>query len=140
MVFNDDGELEALDVPTAFTIMFVFTPATGVLEMIAAGGQKVLADLRQRFYRAMTKTDADELPPDRPAFDLDHVLNDGFSLTANDPRVALLELKRLMVFPTIETPVEGLVFRFRIGTRWASRRRPGRRSPASRRSGRWCRG
>ncbi len=120
MVFNDDGELEALDVPTAFTIMFVFSPSTGVLEMIAAGGQKVLADLRQRFYRAMTRTEVDEIPPDRPAFELDHVLTEGFKLDANDPRIALLELKRLMVFPTVEAPVEGLVFRFRIGTTWAS--------------------
>lgn len=120
MVFNDDGELEALDVPTAFTIMFVFTPATGVLEMIAAGGQKVLADLRKRFYLAMTNTEVEEIPPDRPAFDLDHVLNEGFSLTSNDPRVANLELKRLMVFPMTQAPVEGLVFRFRIGTNWAT--------------------
>jgi LPS sulfotransferase NodH len=119
MVFKDD-ELEALDVPTAFSIMFVYTPATGVLEMIAAGGQKVQADLRQRFYRAMTKTEVDDMPPDRAAFDLNHVLEDGFSLTANDPQVALLQLKRLMVFPVTEVPVEGLVFRFRIGTTWAS--------------------
>lgn len=120
MVFNNDGELEALDVPTAFTIMFVFTPATGVLEMIAAGGQKVLADLRQRFYRAMTRTKVDEMPPDRPAFELDHTLSEGFTLFVNDPRVAILELKRLMVVPKVEAPVEGLAFRFRTGTTWAS--------------------
>lgn len=121
MVFNREGQLEALDLPTAFSILFVFTPATGVLEIIAAGGQATLASLRRRFYKAMTNTDVEDSDPDRPAFELDHVLADGFAFTGHDTMmVERVNVTRLLVYPRVEGfNVEGLQLRFRRGTPWS---------------------
>ena len=121
MVFNRSGQLEALDLPTAFSILFVFTPATGVLEIIAAGGQATLGSFRRRFYKAMTDTDVEDADPDRSAFELDHMLEDGFAFVGHDTMVVeKVDVRRLLVYPRVEgCNVEGLQLRFRRGTPWS---------------------
>lgn len=121
LVFNRDGHLEALDLPTAFNILFVFSPTTGVLEMIASGGLNTLHSLRKRFYGTMTRTEVDEIPPDRPAFQLDHLLADGFTFSGHDiARVERVSVTRILVCPRVEGfEIEGLQPRFRAGTAWA---------------------
>jgi len=120
LVFNRSGELETLDLPTAFSILFVFLPATGALEMIAPGDQTTLATLRHAFYEVMTQTSVPEADPDRPAFELDHLLEDTFTFAA--PGVVEVEAvgaTRLLVCPRVDGhDIEGLQLRITRGTTW----------------------
>lgn len=121
MVFNDDGELQSLDVPTAFTNLFVYTPATGALEMIAAGGMPAQRELRRLFCQGMLGWDkVDDVDPDRPAYLLDHLLSPEFTFTweAVD-RIENVHVSRLLVLPTVEHhDLDGLGLRLRPGLSW----------------------
>ncbi|MFN4261775.1 MAG: hypothetical protein ACK4RK_21040 [Gemmataceae bacterium] len=82
MVFNDEGELQSLDVPTAFTNLFVYTSATGALEMIAAGGKPVQRELHRLFCQGMLGLpQIEDTDPERPTYLLDHLLTPGFTFT-----------------------------------------------------------
>jgi len=120
MVFNREGELESLDLPTAFNILYVFTPATGSLEIIASGGQSAQLELRRRFYQAMTQTEVEDIDPERPTYSLDHLLEEGFDFTGHEPAKAeRVEVSRLLVYPRVEGfNLEGLQLRIRKGTTW----------------------
>lgn len=120
MVFNREGELESLDLPTAFSILYVLTPSTGSLEIIASGGQSAQLELRRRFYQAMTQTEVEDLDPERPTYSLDHLLEEGFDFTGQDSaKVERVEVSRLLVYPRVEGfNIEGLQLRIRKGTTW----------------------
>lgn len=121
MVFNQSGELAPLDVPTAFTILFVYTPATGVLETIAHGGLGDQMKLRQLFYKAVCGQEVEDVDPERPTYQLDHVLQDGFAfgVDAASLPVDRVDVVRLLVFPIIEGyPIEGIQLRLRPGLDW----------------------
>jgi len=115
MIFTREGELQTLNLPTAFSILFVFTPQTGVLEMIASGGTDVQLCLRRRFYAAMTRTEVADLLPVRPAYELDHLLEPGFSFSGHDTSVVQrVDVRRMTLVPTVATPeVDGFSVRFR---------------------------
>ncbi|GIW90230.1 MAG: hypothetical protein KatS3mg109_0662 [Pirellulaceae bacterium] len=122
MVFNDDGELHSLDVPTAFTNLFVYTPATGALEMIAAGGKPVQKELRRLFCQGMLGiSNVADVEPERPAYFLDHLLDPGFKFTWEpSDRIETVQVSRLLVVPTVEGhDLDGLGLRFRLGLPWA---------------------
>lgn len=121
MVFNDDGELQSLDVPTAFTNLFVYTPATGMLEMIAAGGKPAQKELRRLFCQGMLGfSDVEDAAPERPAYLLDHLLDPGFKFTWEPAdRIEEVQVSRLLVLPTVEDhDLDGLGLRLRLGLPW----------------------
>ncbi|MEX2670894.1 MAG: hypothetical protein WD294_02160 [Phycisphaeraceae bacterium] len=125
MVFNQSGELAPLDVPTAFTLLFVYTPATGVLETIASGSQGAQMKLRRLFYDAACGMKVEDVDPERPTFELNHVLDDTFSLSLDTSTLPVERafVTRLMVYPTIEGfPLEGIQLRFRYGMSWSDAR------------------
>jgi hypothetical protein len=100
MVFNDDGELESLDLPTAFTDLFVFEPDTGALEMIASGGATVQQRLRRVFYQALCGLEVGDASPQRPEYLLDHLLlpDFAFRLVVRD-RIESVTVPRILLFP-----------------------------------------
>jgi hypothetical protein len=111
-VFNDNGELQTLDVPTAFTNLFVYTPQTGTLEMIAAGGKPAQLTLRRIFYQALLESEVEDADPDKPAYLLDHLLEPGFQFSWS-PADQIAEV-------SIDShDIEGLASRFRPGISWA---------------------
>lgn len=121
MVFNRSGELAPLDVPTAFTLLFVYTPATGVLETIASGSVGTQMKLRRLFYDAVCGMTVEDVDPERPTYELDHVLDDEFSFSLDTTMLPVesVHARRLMVYPTIEGfPLEGIELRFRHGLSW----------------------
>lgn len=121
MVFNDDGELQSLDVPTAFTNLFVYTPATGALEMIAAGGKPVQRELRRIFCQGMLGlAEVEDVDPERPTYLLDHLLAPGFKFTWQlTDRIEEVQVSRLLVLPTVEDhDLDGLGLRLRPGLPW----------------------
>lgn len=121
MVFNDNGELQSLDVPTAFTNLFVYTPATGMLEMIAAGGKPAQSELRRLFCQGMLGLDEiEDADPERPAYLLDHLLEEEFTFSWEPKdRIATVQVSRLLVLPTVENhDLDGLGLRLRLGLSW----------------------
>lgn len=121
MVFNDDGELETLDVPTAFTNVFVFEPATGALEIIASGGNSVQQELRKIFYKEMCKKKVDEADPDKPEYLLDHLLDPAFNFeTELADRIDTVTVAKILLVPLVEADgLDGLQPRFRKGMPWS---------------------
>ncbi len=121
-VFNHNGQLEHIDLATAFSILFVFEKSGGALEIVAQADHATLVALRRAFYAAITNTDVPDADPDKPAFALDHLLTDGFTFAA--PGVADLDsatVERLLVFPVLDGhEVQGLQLRIKRGTPWAS--------------------
>jgi hypothetical protein len=123
MVFNDEGELHSIDVPTAFTILFVYTPATGALEMIASGGKPVQQELRRLFCETVLgQTDVDPADPERPAYLLDHLLAPGFRFkTDAADGIADVHVTRLLVMPSVVGhDLDGLLLRLRVDLPWPS--------------------
>jgi len=119
-VFNDDGDVEPLDIPTAFTNLFVYEPSTGAIEMIAAGGNSAQQQLRQIFYRAMCEQDVAEADPDKPEYMLDHLLQHGFTFqTELADRIEAVTVPQVLLVPLVEAGgLDGLQPRFRKGLSW----------------------
>ena len=121
MVFNDDGELSSLDMPTAFTNLFVFEPSTGALEMIATGGNSSQQQLRRVFYQAMCQQEVDDADPDKPEYLLDHLLQPGFTFPIElADHIESVTVPQVLLVPLVEAAgLEGLQPRFRKGMSWA---------------------
>lgn len=124
LVFNDDGEMEPLDIPAAFTNVFVYEPATGALDMIASGGLPVQQELRRVFYQAMCGITVEDADPDRPEYQLDHLLDSGFSFpTELQDGIERITVPSVLLVPLVEAPgIKGLEIRFQDGVEWSESR------------------
>jgi hypothetical protein len=121
MVFNDDGELESLDIPTAFTNLFVYEPSTGALEMIATGGTSTQQELRRVFYKALSGEEVEDADPDRPEYMLDHVITSGFSFSHDAAdRIDTISVCQIALIPLVDGHgLDGLQLKFRAGLPWS---------------------
>lgn len=120
-VFTDDGELQSLDLPTAFTNLFVFEPSTGAVEMIATGGNSAQQQLRRAFYMAMCQQEVEDADSDKPEYMLDHLLQPGFAFQTELPdRIETVTVPQVLLVPLVEADgLDGLQPRFRKGLSWA---------------------
>ena len=120
MVFSEAGELESLKLPMAFSILFVYTPCNGQYAMICSGGKKKQADMRRLFYETTTDTKVEDLPPNRAAFKLDHILEGEFRFDRhNVPGVKSVEVSSLSWSSLSEHADPSWVCtRFKEGTTW----------------------
>jgi hypothetical protein len=120
MVFNDNGELATLDIPTAFTNLFVYEPSTGAVELIATGGNTAQQKLRKIFYRAMCQQEVADADPDKPEFLLDHLLKPGFTFqTELADRIETVTAPQVLLVPIVDAGgLEGLQCRFRKAMSW----------------------
>lgn len=100
LVFDDQGQVEKRSDRYAFENVFVFAPAEGALELFARGGREVNAALQEAFCRSVLGVDAGDTDPLRPAYQLDHLLDENFPLRT-DPadRVADARIMRLRLEP-----------------------------------------
>ena len=100
LVFDDTGQFEKRCDRYAFENVFAFHPDEGALELSVRGGKKVQEPLQTAFCRAVLEIDADPADPLKPAYQLDHLLNENFPLTT-DPadRVAEARIVRLKLEP-----------------------------------------
>jgi hypothetical protein len=125
MVFNDDGELESLDLPTAFTDLFVYEPDTGALEMIASGGSKSQQQLRRVFYRTMCRLEVEDADPESPEYRLDHLLKPDFVFRLEPAdRIESVTVPQILLVPLVDDEgaaldLEALSPRFRKSLSWA---------------------
>lgn len=100
LVFDDQGQVEKRSDRYAFENVFVFAPGEGALELFARGGRKVNAALQEAFCRSVLGVDAGDTDPLKPAYQLDHLLDENFPLRT-DPadRVADARIMRLRLEP-----------------------------------------
>lgn len=120
-VFTNNGDLQSLDLPTAFTNLFVFEPSTGAIEMIATGGNTVQQQLRRIFYQAMCQHEVEDADPDKPEYMLDHLLQAGFQFQSlMEDRIEGVTVPQVLLVPLVEADgLDGLQVRFRKGMSWA---------------------
>lgn len=100
LVFDDEGQVEKRSDRYAFENVFVFMPEDGALELFARGGRKVNAALQEAFCQSVLGVDAGDTDPLKPAYQLDHLLDENFPLRT-DPvdRVADARIARLRLEP-----------------------------------------
>lgn len=100
MTFDEDEQLSHEPRTFAFSNVFIYEPATGVLEIIAKGGKAVYLPLRRAFCKAVLGIEVDDEVPDKPVYKIDHLLEPTFSL-ATDPadRIAEVHIKHLRLLP-----------------------------------------
>lgn len=78
LVFEDNGELGPKSERFAFSVLFVFCPHDGSLELVAKGKPEVHYALQQAFCRSMFDLQIEPADPQRPEYSLQQVLSPDF--------------------------------------------------------------
>ena len=100
LAFADDGNLGPLPARYAFSVLFVFCPQDGSLELVAKGGQAIHFPLQQAFCRSVLGIDVEPADPLRPVYDLNMLLDPNFTFpTDPSDHVAAVRLARINVAP-----------------------------------------
>jgi hypothetical protein len=100
LVFEDNGQMEPRSERYAFSIVFVYCPADGSLELIAMGGQEVHLPLQQAFCKAMFDLDVGPADPLRPVYKLGMLLDPNFTYpTHPTDRIKQSRLSRIRLVP-----------------------------------------
>jgi hypothetical protein len=66
LVFDDQGQLTSKSERFAFSVVFIFDPSAGVLEVITKGGQKAYFPLQRAFCQAAFDMEVQPVDPLRP--------------------------------------------------------------------------
>jgi len=100
LVFEDNGAFESVSQRYAFSVLFVFCPQDGSLELVAQGSSDVHYPLQRAFSRSVFGIDVAPADPYRPAYDLNRVLEPDFTYpTDTTDRIAQIRLKRVRLMP-----------------------------------------
>lgn len=123
LAFTDDGELGPLSARYAFSVLFVFCPQDGSLELVAKGPQAIQYPLQRAFCRAVLGIDVEPADPLRPVYDLSVLLDPDFTFPT-DPRdhVEQIRLKKIelgQLDANREVDARWVKFNRRIGPRRA---------------------
>lgn len=103
LVFANDGQLRTQSSRFAFSVLFVFSPAEGSLELVANGGEAIHFPLQQAFCKSVLGIDIPPAHPNRPVYRLQQVLDPKFSYpTAAEDRIGRVQLKSIRWKPTGE--------------------------------------
>ncbi|MGE3779013.1 MAG: hypothetical protein AB7F89_17645 [Pirellulaceae bacterium] len=115
LVFDDNGELSPRSELYAFSVLFVFCPHDGSLELIAKGGPEIQYALQQAFCKSLFDMDIEPSHPLRPEYRLQHVLNPEFTYaTEMRDGIARVRLTRIHLGTNSNTfPVIGFDLHFR---------------------------
>lgn len=123
LAFEDNGELGPKSEFYAFSVLFVFCPHDGSLELVAKGGPDVHYPLQQAFCKSVFDMQIEPADPLRPAYRLQHVLNPDFTYpTETSDGVARVRLTRIRLATNSNTfPVVAFDLKFRASvtrTQW----------------------
>lgn len=98
LVFADDGELEPLPARYAFSVLFVFCPEDGSLELVAKGSQAIQYPLQQAFCRSVLGIDVKPTDPVRPVYDLSVLFDPTFTFpTDPSDHIESMRLERVQL-------------------------------------------
>jgi hypothetical protein len=114
LVFEETGKIDSLSARFAFSVLFVFCPHDGSLELIANGGHAIQFPLQRAFCKTVLGLDVEPADPMRPAYRLQHVLDPSFSYpTACTDCVGKVRLSRIRLTPTLTSyPVTSYELKF----------------------------
>jgi len=123
LVFEDSGELGPKSELYAFSVLFVFCPHDGSLELVAKGGPDVHYSLQQAFCKSVFDMHIEPADPLRPEYRLQHVLNPDFTYpTETGDGIARVRLCRIRLATNSNTfPVVTFELKFRASvtrTQW----------------------
>lgn len=105
LVFDEDGNLTPREESYTFNNVFVYVPSEGAIELIARGGKPVQKELRKAFCRSVLGIEVDDAEPDKPSYQLDHLLDPDFAFTTEPAdRVATVRLRRIRLLPKVNVP------------------------------------
>jgi hypothetical protein len=115
LYFDEHEKLTPRENTYAFHNVFVFEPKLGTIELIAKGGKKVQLPLRRAFCKSMLGIEVDDEEPVKSAYQLDHLLDSGFSFTTEpSEKIAEVYLRKIRLVPKVRIPaIEQIELRFR---------------------------
>lgn len=115
LVFTDDGDLCPTSDRYAFSVLFIYCPRDGSLEVVAKGGASVYHPLQQAFCRSVFDMPIEPADPLRPEYRLQHVLDPTFTYpTDSTDGIARVQLQRIRMVTNDNTfPVMTFDLEFR---------------------------
>lgn len=115
LVFEDNGELAPRSELYAFSILFVYCPGDGSLELVSRGEPHVRTALQQAFCQAVLAMSETPDGPQQPVYRLQQVLDPLFTYpTESHDGVARVRLCRIRLAPVGNTfPVAVFDLKFR---------------------------
>ena len=115
LAFEDDGRLETHSARFAFSLLFIYSPAAGSLDLVANGGHAIQYPLQRAFCQAVLGIDVAPADPTRPAYELQQVLDPSFSYpTVARDCVGRVRLSRIRLTPiSTSDPVETYELKFK---------------------------
>jgi hypothetical protein len=100
LTFDDDGRVESISQRYAFSVLFVFCPQDGSLELVAEGSKALHHPLQQAFSRSIFGIDVAPADPLRPVYQLQHLLDYDFTYpTEAADCIARVRLTRIGLLP-----------------------------------------
>ena len=100
LVCEESGEFESISQRDAFSLLFVFCPQDGSLELVAKGSKAAHYPLQRAFAQSVFGIDVAPADPLRPEYQLDQVLDSDFAFpTETTDRIALVRLSRILLKP-----------------------------------------
>jgi hypothetical protein len=122
LVFGDDGELEPLPARYAFSVLFVFSPQDGSLELAAKGPQAIHYPLQRAFCQAVLGIDVEPANPLRPVYDLSMLLDPDFAFPT-EPSDHVEQIKLPMIeFGPVDANREVNLRRLKFSRKVSARR------------------
>jgi len=100
LVFEDNGAFESVSQRYAFSVLFVFGPHDGSLELVTQGSKAVHYPLQRAFSKSVFGVDVEPVDPLRPVYDLHRLMEPDFTYpTETTDRIALVRLTRIGLVP-----------------------------------------
>lgn len=96
VMFDDDGQPTMQAGCYAFENVFVYNSGEGTMEIFAPGGRLVRVPLEAVFCKAVLDIEVDAAAPIRPCYQLDHLLQTDYPLSA-DPKDLVTEARITML-------------------------------------------
>lgn len=94
LVFEESGHMKLQSARFAFSVLFVYSPDAGSLELIATGGDAIKYPLQRAFCKAVLGIDIPPAHRTRPVYRLQQVLDPVFAYpTAADDGIGRVQLK-----------------------------------------------
>lgn len=101
LVFEEDGAFDAVLQRYAFSVLFVFCPHDGSLELVTHGNKAVHYPLQRAFSRSIFGMEVAPADPLRSVYDLNRILDFDFNYpTDTADQIASVRLKRIRLVPS----------------------------------------
>ena len=96
LAFGNNGQLRLHSARFAFSVLFVYSAADGLLELVATGGESIHFPLQQAFCKSLLGIDLEPANRHRPVYQLQQLLDPAFTYpTASEDCINRVQLKSI---------------------------------------------